>query len=236
MTFVLYDDTPLHRDAFIELVKNEHFNGTLFYRVIADYIIQGGSRDSRKAPPGKYIGYGDPAKTVNDEILSHHVCKKGALCAPRQPTEVNIYKQSDISQFFIIQGRKYRSGQLDTMELAINRPIRNQIVKTVYTTEKRELFAQLKAEERFTEARELADEVKGEIEFRYAMADNKLEFSAAQREAYTTVGGSPEIENEYTVFGEIIKGMEVIDKIASLKTDPNNRPLTDVVIRVRMVQ
>ena len=122
------------------------------------------------------------------------------------------------------------------MELAINRPIRNQIVKTVYTAEKRELFALLKAEERFTEARELADEVKGEIEFRYTMADNKLEFSVAQREAYTTVGGSPEIENEYTVFGEIIKGMEVIDKIASLKTDTNNRPLTDVVIRVRMVQ
>jgi cyclophilin family peptidyl-prolyl cis-trans isomerase len=234
MTFVLYDDTPLHRNAFLELARNGHFDNTLFYRVIENYIIQGGSRDSRNAPKGKFIGYGDPTKTVNDEILKHHVCKKGALCAPRQPDEVNIFKQSDISQFFVIQGRKYTHGQLDTMELAINRPIRNKIVQDVYTNEKKELFALLKEEQRFAEARQLADEVKGEIEYRYTMASGKMEFSPEQREAYTSVGGSPEIENEYTVFGEIISGMEVIDKIAALKTDKNNRPYTDVVIKVRV--
>lgn len=236
MKFVLYDDTPLHRDAFIDLVLNEHFDGTLFYRVIPDFMIQGGSKDSRNAPPGKFIGYGDPTKTVNDEILENHICKKGALCAPRQPDDINIFKQSDISQFFIIQGRKYRMGQLDTMEMAVNRPIKKKITAEVYPPEKRELLKQLKAEEKWEEARTLADEIKNEIDVQYALAEGILEYTPEQREAYTTLGGSPEIENEYTVFGEIVSGIEVIDKIAALKTDKNNRPLTDVVIRVTLIK
>src|SRR5690554_7577975 len=129
MTFVLYDDTPKHRDAFLELAKEGYYDGTLFYRVINDFLIQGGSRSSRNAPPGKRIGYGDPDKTVDDEILPHYFHKKGALYAPRQPDEVNPFKQSDISQFFIVKGRVYSEGELDTMEIAVNRPIRNKIIK-----------------------------------------------------------------------------------------------------------
>jgi peptidyl-prolyl cis-trans isomerase B (cyclophilin B) len=234
MTFMLYDDTPLHRDAFIELARNGHFENTLFYRVIEDYIIQGGSKDSRNAPPGKFIGYGDPTKTVNDEILDHHICKKGALCAPRQPDEVNIFKQSDISQFFVVQGTTYRTGQLDTMEMAVNRPIKKRIYRDVYPPDKRKRLEKLKAEERWDEARKLANEIKDEIDVRYELAEGKLEYTEAQREAYTTIGGAPQIENEYTVFGEIISGMGVIDKIAALKTDENNRPYTDVVIHVKI--
>ena len=236
MIFMLYDDTPLHRDAFLELVKNEHFNGTLFYRVIKNYVIQGGSKDSRNAPPGKYIGYGDPTKTVNDEILKHRICKKGALCAPRQPDEINIFKQSDISQFFIIQGRKYRTGELDTMELAVNRPIKRKIYNDVYTPEKKELLLKLKAENKIAEAKALVDEIKEEIDVRYALANGILEFSGEQRNAFTTIGGSPEIENDFTVFGEITSGLETIDKIAELSTDNNDRPIKDVVIQVKILK
>lgn len=236
MKFMLYDDTPLHRDAFLELVRKGHFNGTLFYRVIPDFMIQGGSKDSRNAPPGKFIGYGDPTKTVNDEILKSRICKKGALCAPRQPDEINIFKQSDISQFFIIQGRKYRMGQLDTMELAVNRPIKKKIIHEIYTPEKKELFNKLKEEKKYDEAHKLADEIKEDVAVEYKLADGKLEFTPEQREAYTTIGGSPEIENEYTVFGEIIEGMDVIDKIAALKTDKNDRPYKDVLIKVKVIK
>lgn len=236
MKFMLYDDTPLHRDAFLELVRKGHFNGTLFYRVIPDFMIQGGSKDSRNAPPGKFIGYGDPTKTVNDEILKNRICKKGALCAPRQPDEINIFKQSDISQFFIIQGRKYRMGQLDTMEMAVNVPIKKKIIQAAYPPEKKELFHKLKEEKKYDEARKLAAEVKDEVAVQYKLADGKLEFTPEEREAYTTVGGSPEIENEYTVFGEIIEGMEVIDKIAALKTDKNDRPYKDVLIQVKVIK
>lgn len=236
MRFMLYDDTPLHRNAFIQLADNGHFDGTLFYRVISGFMIQGGSKDSRNAPKGKFIGYGDPTKTVNDEILDHHICKKGALCAPRQPDDVNIFKQSDVSQFFVVQGRKYRSGQLDTMEMAVNRPIRKKIVKEVYPAEKRARLKKLKEEEQWEEARKMADELKEEIEIQYALHDGVLEYSDAQREAYTSIGGAPEIENEYTVFGEILEGMDVIDKIAALKTDKNDRPFTDVKITVEVIK
>jgi len=236
MKFLLYDDTPLHRDAFLELVGKGHFNGTLFYRVISDFMIQGGSKDSRNAPPGKFIGYGDPTKTVNDEIRSRYFCKKGALCAPRQPDDINIFKQSDISQFFIIQGRKYTSGQLDTMEMAVNRPIRKKVINKVYPPETKAQLDKLKAENRIDEAKKLAEEIKEKIEVEYELAEGKLIFTELQREAYTTIGGSPEIDHEYTVFGEIVEGMEVIDKIAALKADGNNRPYTDVVINVKIIK
>ena len=135
MTFRLYDDTPKHRDAFVELVNEGYFNGTLFYRVLQDFLIQGGSRSSRNAPPGKRIGYGDPDKTVDDEILPHYFHKKGALCAPRQPDDINPFKQSDISQFFVVKGRVYTEGELDTMEIAVNRPIRNKHENSLFHQE-----------------------------------------------------------------------------------------------------
>lgn len=230
MTFRLYDDTPKHRDAFLELVNEGYFNETLFYRVLQDFLIQGGSRSSRNAPPGKRIGYGDPDKTVDDEILPHYFHKKGALCAPRQPDEVNPFKQSDISQFFIIEGRVYTEGELDTMEIVVNRPIRNKIIKKHMNAEVRAELDALREMKEVEAFRELAGKVKDQIETDYHLETGTLEFSEEQREAYTTVGGYPDLDGKYTVFGECISGFEVIDKIADLKTDKNNRPLTDVKI------
>lgn len=235
MKFKLYDDTPKHRDAFIELAKEGYYDGTLFYRVIQDFLIQGGSKSSRDAAPGKRIGYGDPDKTVDDEILSNHFHKKGALCAPRQPDESNPFKQSDISQFYIVKGRVHRIGEIDTMELAVNRPIRNKIVQDIMTPEIREKLKQLKEEKKVTEFRELAQEVKDKIETNYRYSPGVLEFSEAQREAYTTVGGYPDLDGKFTIFGECISGFDVIDKIAALPTDKNNRPLTDVKITVTVL-
>lgn len=235
MKFKLYDDTPKHRDAFIELAKEGYYDGTLFYRVIQDFLIQGGSKSSRDAAPGKRIGYGDPDKTVDDEILSNHFHKKGALCAPRQPDESNPFKQSDISQFYIVKGRVHRIGEIDTMELAVNRPIRNKIVQDIMTPEIREKLKQLKEEKKVTEFRELAQEVKDKIETNYRYSPGVLEFSEAQREAYTTVGGYPDLDGKFTIFGECISGFDVIDKIAALPTDKNNRPLSDVKITVTVL-
>ncbi len=236
MTFMLYDDTPKHRDAFLELVNEGYFNETLFYRVIQDFLIQGGSKSSRNAPPGKRIGYGDPDKTVDDEILPHHFHKKGALCAPRQPDEVNPFKQSDISQFFIIKGRLYSEGELDTMEIAVNRPIRNKIIRKYLTDEVRAELDALKEMKEVEAFRKIADKVKQQIETEYSLQTGLLEFSDEQRKAYTTVGGYTDLDGKYTVFGECISGFEVIDKIASLKTDKNNRPFTDVKMTVTVLK
>jgi len=236
MKFRLHNDTPKHRDAFLELANEGYYNGTLFYRVIQDFLIQGGSKSSKGAPPGKRIGYGDPDKTVDDEILSHYFHKKGALCAPRQPDEINPFKQSDISQFFIVKGRVHTEGELDTMEIAVNRPIRNKIVKKYMTPEVRAELKKLKEEKKVKEFRELAQEIKDNIEAEYNLNPGILEFSEKQREAYTTIGGYPDLDGKYTIFGECISGFEVIDKIAALKTDKNNRPYSDVIITVTVLQ
>ena len=236
MKFRLYDDTPKHRDAFIDLAEEGYYDGTLFYRVIQNFLIQGGSKSSKDAPPGKRIGYGDPDKTVDDEILPNHFHKKGALCAPRQPDEVNPFQQSDISQFYIVKGRVFTAGELDTMEMAVNRPIRSKIVQKYLTPEVRNELQMLKEEKRVDEFREIAGKVKAQIETEYILQAGVLEFTDEEREAYTTIGGYPELDGEYTVFGECISGFDVIDKIAALDTDKNNRPFTDVVIHVNVLK
>lgn len=236
MKFRLFDDTPKHRDAFIELAKEGYYNETLFYRVIQDFLIQGGSRSSKNAPPGKRIGYGDPDKTVDDEILNHYFHKKGALVAPRQPDEINPFKQSDISQFFIVKGRIHTLGELDTMEIAINRPIKNAVINKVMSPQIRAELKQLKEEKKVKEFRELAQAVKDKIETEYNLQIGTIEFSEEQRAAYTTVGGYPDLDGKYTIFGECISGFDVIDKIAALKTDKNNRPITDVKISVTILK
>jgi cyclophilin family peptidyl-prolyl cis-trans isomerase len=236
MKFKLYNETPKHRDAFIQLANEGYYNQTLFYRVIQNFLIQGGSRSSRNAAPGKRIGYGDPDKTVDDEIRTQFFHKKGALCAPRQPDEINPFKQSDISQFFIIKGKVHTEGELDTLEIAVNRPIRNKINAQYLTPEVKEKLKKLKAEKKTEEFRAIAEEVKRQIETNYTLHPGKLIFSKEQREAYTTIGGYPDLDGKYTIFGECISGLEVIDKIAALKTDENNRPFTDVKITVTIIE
>ena len=114
----LYNDTPIHRDNFIELAKSGQYDGTLFYRVIKDFIIQGGSADSRNAVAGQELGYGREI-TIDAEIKPHHYHKKGALAAPRQPDETNPLKKSDISQFYFTVGRKYPPEELDHIEKSV---------------------------------------------------------------------------------------------------------------------
>ncbi len=236
MKFSLYDDTPKHRDAFLDLAYEGYYDGTLFYRVIQDFLIQGGSKSSKNAPPGKMIGYGDPDKTVDDEILPHYFHKKGALCAPRQPDEKNPFKQSDISQFYIVKGNVFTAGQIDTMELAVNRPIKNRIIKRYMNDEVRAELKKLKEEKRVAEFRAIANRVKENIETDFNLAQGVLKFSPEQREAYTTIGGYPDLDGKYTIFGECISGFEVIDKIAALKTDANHRPYNDVKITVKILK
>lgn len=236
MKFRLYNETPKHRDAFIQLANEGYYDGTLFYRVIQDFLIQGGSRSSRNAAPGERIGYGDPDKTVDDEIRPQFFHKKGALCAPRQPDEVNPFKQSDISQFFIIKGKVFRKGELDTLEMAVNRPIMKKIEEKYFTPEIREQLRKLKAQKKVDEFRAIASEVKRKIDTEYELSPGKLIFTPEQKQAYTTVGGYPGLDGKYTIFGECISGFEVIDKIAALKTDENNRPLTDVKITVKIIE
>jgi cyclophilin family peptidyl-prolyl cis-trans isomerase len=233
MKVMLYNETPKHRDEFLKLVGENHFDGTLFYRVVKQFVIQGGSSDSRNAPAGKHIGYGSEAFVIDSEFTEACFHKKGALCAPRQPEDVNHFKMSDIGQFYIVQGKKYTEEELDLIEKATNNPIKVELKRKYYLPHKEEL-AKLKTEDP-REFNRLLREIKGEINLHYSLSDKK-EFTDDQRRAYTTIGGTPELDGEYTVFGEVVEGMAVIDKIAALTTDKNNRPYQDVSIQVQIVK
>lgn len=234
MTVKLYNDTPKHRDNFIRLAKAGHYDGTLFYRVIKNFVIQGGSSDSRRAIKGAAIGYGKPV-TIDSEIFPEHYHKKGALAAPRQPDRVNFFKESDISQFYIVQGRQYDAKELEIIEKQVNVPIKKAIQKKYYTPDKKAILDTLRAQKRVKEFREIADKIKQDIAFEWNSNPNKLYMSEEKRNDYIHLGGVHHLDKEYTVFGEVIEGLEVIDKIASLPTDGNDRPLDDVKIKVRII-
>ena len=236
MRFKLYNDTPKHRDEFIKLAGEGYYENTLFYRVIQNFLIQGGSKSSRNASPGARIGYGDPDYAVDDEIRANHFHQKGALCAPRQPDKINPFKQSDISQFYIVKGKVYSQEALDTLEMAVNRPIRSKIISEVFNPSVKGKLRKLKKEHKVAEFRELAKQVKQDISSKMSLQPGILKFTEKQRKAYTTKGGYPALDGQYTVFGQCISGFSVIDKIAALKTDKNHRPYIDIKIHVKVIQ
>ncbi|MCQ2228297.1 MAG: peptidylprolyl isomerase [Bacteroidales bacterium] len=233
MKAVLFDDTPKHRDEFLRLVKEKHYDGTLFYRCVKNFVIQGGSSDSRNAKPGQHIGYGEEAIEIDSEFTKRHFHQFGALCAPRQPDKINVLKYSDISQFYIVRGQVYADSILDKMEMAVNIPIKNKLKKTYQLPHKEEL-QRLKAEGKAKEYNKLVKEIKERMEYEYRISGYK-EFTEEQREAYTQRGGTPELDEEYTVFGQVVEGLDVVRKINNLKVDKNDRPLTDVRITIEII-
>lgn len=235
MKVKLYNDTPKHRDHFVRLAKAGHYDGTLFYRVIKNFVIQGGSSDSRNAIAGQFIGFGDPMP-LESEIKPEHYHKKGALAAPRQPDRVNFFKESDISQFYIVQGRKYTEKELEILEKSVNVPIKNAIQRKYYTAEKKAILDSLRKLKRVDEFRQIADKIKQDIAFEWNANPDKIYMPEEKKEDYKTLGGVHHLDKEYTVFGEVVEGLEVIDKIASLPTDENNRPFKDVKIKVKIIE
>ena len=223
----LYNDTPLHRDNFIRLAKSGHYNGTLFYRVVKNFVVQGGSSDSRNAIAGQAIA----------EIKPHHYHKKGALAAPRQPDRVNVFKESDIAQFYFVVGKKYTPEELDKIEKSINNPIKKAIQKKYYTPEKKAILDTLRAQKKVPEFRAIAEKIKSDINFEWENNTDKLYMDDEKRKAYTTIGGVHHLDKEYTVFGELIEGFDVLDKIAALPTDRQDRPFKDVrIISVKIIE
>jgi peptidylprolyl isomerase len=231
MKIRLYNETPLHRDNFVKLVKEHYFDSLLFHRVIQNFMIQGGDPDSKKAPPGVLLGDGGPPYTVPAEFNQKLFHKKGVIAAARDSDFDNPSQASSGSQFYIVQGRVWTDSLL---KIQARRITKMKLFNTVINrAENKEYLEKYK---RYNKA-ELVDSVK----YIYDIIDKKVEtelpnvpmytFSPEQIAAYTTIGGTPHLDNSYTVFGEVYEGLDVIDKIAAVKTDKNNRPMDDVRIR-----
>jgi len=186
ITIVLYDDTPLHRDNFISLVKKNFYDGLLFHRIIPGFMIQAGDPNSKNAKPGDQLGTGNPGYTIPAEFKPNHYHKKGALAAARTGGASNPQKASSGSQFYIVVGKPCSVTELNQMEQSGKHP----------------------------------------------------KFTEEQRKIYTTIGGTPHLDYDYTVFGEVTNGLDVVDKIAKVERDQTtNRPKVDVkIISVTLVK
>ncbi len=234
MKVKLYKETLKHQQNFIKLAKQGYFDGLLFHRVIQNFMIQGGDPGSGNAKPGQQLGSGGPGYTIPAEFNQKFFHKKGALSAARQPDNVNPEKQSSGSQFFIVQGKTYTKEEIDNIQHSKNSGRAALIFRSLFNENKEEVMKlrqEGKEDEFNVRIAELQEKAREEAK---QMGD--YTFSPEQIEAYTTIGGYPSLDNEYTVFGEVVEGLEVIDKIAAVETDPHDRPVTDVKLKVTVVR
>ncbi|MCB9064020.1 MAG: peptidylprolyl isomerase [Chitinophagales bacterium] len=178
VTMELFDNTPKHRDNMLKLVKEKFYDGTLFHRVIPEFMIQGGDPDSKNAKKDQMLGNGDVGYRVDAEINDVNFHQYGALAAAR---DNNPNKSSSGCQFYIVVGKKFTDEQLDQLSQRSGRT-----------------------------------------------------FTPAQREVYKTIGGTPHLDGNYTVYGQVTSGMDVVEKIIDAKRNQHDRPYDDqVIIKMR---
>lgn len=224
----VYEDTPRHSENFLKLVKEKHYDGLLFHRVIEGFMIQGGSSDSRHAEKGTMLGIGDPGYVVEAEIRPEHFHQKGALCAARQGDEVNPGKNSSGEQFYIVQGKIYTDQELDRLEAGKLMDAKNKLGAQLFKPRQEEFRTYMQSGRR-AQADSLIQAIQQEIDKQFKDYTAHL-IPADRREIYKTLGGTPFLDGEYTVFGELVEGYDVLDKIAAQETDKTDRPLEDIVI------
>jgi len=227
ITVRLYDETPLHRDNFIKLVQEGYYDGTLFHRVIKDFMIQGGDPDSKGAPAGKMLGTGGPDYTIPAEILPNLIHKRGALAAARQGDEVNPERRSSGSQFYIAWGQTYKEGQLGQLSRQLQQQAEQQVFNGLVAKNRKKVM-----ELRKNRDQEGLMDLQNELiaETKAIMAENPVGLSDIQKQTYSTLGGVPHLDGQYTVFGEVTEGLDIVEKIQQVKTGRADRPETDVII------
>lgn len=224
----LYNDTPKHRDNFVKLVNEGYYNGLLFHRVIRDFMVQTGDPDSRNAKPGQMLGSGDPGYEIDAEIICPtHINRRGALAAARTGDNVNPERRSSGSQFYVVTGRRFSDGQIDQMEQQANHA-RGQEIFNRLVKENRDTIMSLRRA-RETEKLNALQQKLNEQTLAELKA-NPFKYSEAQREIYRTQGGAPHLDGAYTVFGEVVSGMETIEAIEKVETGEADRPVKDVKI------
>ncbi len=232
---LIYGDTPLHRANFEKLVREGYYDGVLFHRVINDFMIQTGDCNSRTAAPGQRLGDGDVGYRIDAEfVYPKHFHKRGAVAAAREGDDTNPDRQSSGAQFYIVTGHPFTAAQLDAM----NRRRLQQQELDLFNRLRREQRDELMALRRQRDSAGL--QALLEVLAQRARTETLARpdtLTAEQREVYTTLGGTPHLDGSYTVFGEVLEGMEVVDAIQRVETDPYDRPVHDVrVVKMTVVE
>jgi cyclophilin family peptidyl-prolyl cis-trans isomerase len=225
----LYDDTPIHRDNFLKLAREGFYNGTLFHRVINKFMIQAGDPESKGAAPGARLGAGDVGYTLPAEfVYPTHFHKRGVLSAARQGDQVNPERRSSGCQFYIVTGNVYTPGQLQQFGERMLQQRGQQLFDELAQQHVDSIRAMYQRQDQ-AGLQKLQDQLTAEVQKRLA-EESKSVFNDEQVEAYTTMGGTPHLDGQYTVFGEVVEGMNVVNEIQMVDTDSSDRPTTDVVI------
>ena len=231
----LYDETPKHRDNFIKLVKEEFFNGTLFHRVIKDFMIQGGDPDSKNAPQGKRLGTGGPGYTISAEfVYPKYFHKRGALSAARLADQVNPERESSGSQFYIVWGKVYKLQELKQMERQMEMQQEQAIFNQLAQAHREDILNFRRNRDR-AGLQQLQDQLVEETQ-KKSEEIGAPKFTDEQVKAYTTVGGTPFLDNQYTVFGEVEDGLDVVEKIQNAETLRDDRPKNDVSMTMEIIE
>jgi peptidyl-prolyl cis-trans isomerase B (cyclophilin B) len=231
MVAILYDETPKHKANFVKLTKEKYYDSLLFHRVIQEFMIQGGDPNSKKANSGQALGNGGPGYTVDAEFSPKFFHEKGAFSAARLGDQANPSKASSGSQFYIVQGKKYTEEELTQLEQNIQYGRKNQYLRDIlalpeYASVKQTVMDKqregngLWLQSFFEQADTLIQKVKKDYK--------PFSFSPEQKARYREVGGAPHLDGDYTVFGKVIQGLDVIDKIAAVQKGPGDRPTEDV--------
>ena len=228
ITVLLYGDTPRHRDNFLKLVEENFYDSTLFHRVIKDFMVQAGDPDSKTAKPGQQLGSGDPGYTIPAEFYyPHHFHKRGALSAARTGDQVNPKKESSGSQFYIVTGKKYSAAELSQMSEQMKQQAMYNIFDSL-ANQNMDQIRQMQQAQDNAGLTALKEKFIAQAEEIAAKGNYSIPADVAQ--VYETVGGTPFLDGQYTVFGEVLSGMDVVEKIEKAQTDRNDRPTSDIRI------
>ena len=229
ITLLLYGDTPKHRDNFVRLVRDHYYDGTLFHRVIKDFMVQAGDPDSRTAGDDTRLGSGGPDYKIDAEIVyPKYFHKRGALAAARQGDMVNPMRQSSGSQFYIVTGNRYTAEGLAQIEQNM-RATQVQSNFNTLVTANRDNILEMQRNGNRAGLQQLQDSLISQA--RRAAEEMPSPLTEEMRQAYTTVGGAPHLDGQYTVFGEVIEGMDTVERIEATETGAADRPRQDVRIR-----
>lgn len=231
----LYNETPKHRDNFIKLAKEGMYDSTLFHRVIRQFMIQAGDPESKTANDTAMLGGGDVGYTIPAEFVQKYFHKKGALAAARMGDDVNPNRESSGCQFYIVTGRKFREAQLLDMAGQKNNARVDEIFNELARKHMKEIYKLRKAGD--NEALlELQDSLEAQAYAQYK-EEEPFMFTPEQLAAYSTIGGAPHLDGAYTVFGQVVSGIETVEKIEGTKTGKADRPVENVrILKMSVVE
>lgn len=227
----LFNETPIHRDNFLKLVKEGFFDEICFHRVINSFMIQGGDPDTKlELQEGKIYGSTDSGYKLPAEFNVNLFHKKGALAAAREGDKENPEKMSSGSQFYIVQGKVFTQQELVALAKKKNENLRTVTLNNLIMDKANKLM-----DKGITpDYNSLPITLKDTLELVLSKMI-KYDFSSEKVDFYTSAGGTPHLDNDYTVFGQVIEGLDVVDKIAAVKTDKYDRPVESIKMKMSVL-